>query len=222
MIQQVRAYPFAFALLSVTLLYNVGEGAIAITSGLRADSIVLVSFGADSYLEVLAAAAVIWRLSYRDDEAGERAEGRALRFIGTTFLVLACAVVLQSLVALYQGEGASESRVGIALLVASLAIMPVLAIAKLRTAARDNLPALAAEAKETVACSYLSLTALVGLVAVALFGSWWLDPLAALLMVPWLVKEGLEGVKGEACVDGAKVCWCRTCWWGLRPCTDAA
>ena len=85
MIQQVRAYPFAFALLSVTLLYNVGEGVIAITSGLRSESIVLVSFGVDSYLEVLATAAVIWRLSYRDDEAGERAEGRALRFIGTTF-----------------------------------------------------------------------------------------------------------------------------------------
>jgi divalent metal cation (Fe/Co/Zn/Cd) transporter len=98
--------------------------------------------------------------------------------------------------------------------------MPVLAMAKLRTAARSNLPALAAEAKETVACSGLSLTALTGLGATAAFGLWWIDPIAALVMVPWLVKEGREGVKGEACFEGARVCWCRECWWGLRTCTD--
>lgn len=88
---QLRTYPLAFALLALTLFYNVVEGVIAIASGLRAGSLVLLSFGADSYLEVLAAAAVIWRLSYRDEEAGQRAEGRALRFIGITFLALAAA-----------------------------------------------------------------------------------------------------------------------------------
>ena len=145
---QLRSYPFAFALLAITLLYNVAEGAIAIASGLRAGSLVLLSFGADSYSEVLAAAAVMWRLSYRDEEAGERAEGKSLRFIGITFLILATAVVFQAVFALATREGASESRLGIALLIASLIIMPVLALAKLRVAARSNLPALAAEAKE--------------------------------------------------------------------------
>jgi divalent metal cation (Fe/Co/Zn/Cd) transporter len=221
-VSQLRTYPLAFALLALTLFYNVVEGVIAIASGLRAGSLVLLSFGADSYLEVLAAAAVMWRLSYRDEEAGERAEGKALRFIGITFLALAAAVVFQAVYAFAAREGASESRIGIALLTASFAIMPVLALAKLRTAAKSNLPALAAEAKETVACSYLSLTALAGLLATAMFGAWWIDALAALLMVPWLVREGLEGIRGEACFDGAKTCWCRECWFGLRGCTDIA
>lgn len=215
-------YRLGFVLLAVTLLYNVAEGAIAFASGFAAQSLVLVTFGADSYVEVAAASAVIWRLTYRDEEAGERAERKALRLIGWTFLFLAVAVVLQGVFALAERQGAESSAVGIALLVASLLIMPVLAIAKLWTAARANLPVLAAEAKETVACSYLSLTAIIGLGAVATFGWWWLDPLAALLMVPWLVKEGLEGIRGDACFDGAKVCWCRTCWFGLRACRDIA
>lgn len=215
-------YRLAFVLLAATLLYNVGEGAIALYSGVAAGSLVLVTFGADSYVEVAAASAVIWRLTYRDEDAGERAEAKALRLIGWTFLILAAAVVLQIVVAISGRKGAEESTVGVALLVASLAIMPVLAVAKLWVAARADLPVLAAEAKETVACSYLSLTALVGLVAVAAFGWWWLDPLAALFMVPWLVKEGLEGIRGDACFDGAKVCWCRECWYGLRACRDVA
>ncbi len=209
----------AFGLLVAMLLYNVGEGAVAIVAGLRADSVVLLAFGADSYLEVLAAAAVIWRLSFRDQEAGERAEKPALRLIGATFLVLAAAVVFQASLTLASGDGASESWLGVGLLTASLVVMPGLAMAKLWTAAQANLPVLAAEAKETVACSYLSFTALAGLVATALLGWWWVDSAAALLMVPWLVKEGLEGVMAEAASE-RRVCWCRRCLFGLRACTD--
>ncbi len=210
----------AFALLGFTLVYNVAEGALAILSGLRANSLVLLTFGADSYIEVLAAGAVMWRLTFRDEEAGERAEGKALRFIGWTFIVLAAAVVFQSVLTFSAREGASESWSGVALLVASLLIMPLLAVAKLWNAAQANLPVLAAEAKETVACSYLSFTALAGLLATAALGWWWLDPVAALLMLPWLVKEGREGIKGDACFEGQPVCWCRLCWFGIRACTD--
>ncbi len=210
----------AVGLLVLTLLYNVAEGAIAVLSGMRAHSLVLVAFGGDSYVEVLAAGAVLWRLTFRDEEAGERAEGRALRLIGATFLVLAAAVLFQGFLALVNRAGASESVVGLALLMTSLIVMPALAIAKLRIAAETNMPVFAAEAKETVACSYLSVTALLGLIATAAFGWWWLDATAALLMVPWLVKEGREGLKGEACYEGARVCWCRRCWFGIRACTD--
>lgn len=219
---QLRRYPGAFALLAITLLYNAAEGVAAIWAGISAGSIVLVSFGADSYLEVLAAGAVAWRLSFRDEEAGERAEARALRIVGFTFIALAAAVVFQSALSLSTREGAEESPAGIVILVASLVFMPLLATAKLRTAARAGLPALAAEAKETVACSYLSLTALLGLVATAIAGAWWIDPVAALLMVPWLIREGREGLRGEACFDGARLCWCRGCWFGFRACTDPA
>lgn len=208
----------AIGLLIATAVYNVFEGAIAITSGLAADSITLVAFGADSYLEVLAAAAVLWRLSFKDQEAGERAEARALRFIGVTFLVLAAAVVFQSGLSLYGREGAEESLVGIVLLAVSLLLMPVLSFAKLWTAARVQMPALAAEARETIACSYLSLTAFAGVLATAVAGWWWIDATAALLLVPWLVREGLEAVRGEACYDGSNPCFCRQCLYGLRNC----
>src|SRR5437016_2186782 len=90
----------AVVLLVLTALYNIGEGAAAIATGAHAHSLTLLVFGADSYLEVLAAGAVVCRLMYRDAEAGERAERRVRRFIGATFLLLAAAVVVESAVAL--------------------------------------------------------------------------------------------------------------------------
>jgi len=211
----------ASLLLIITILWNVGEGVVAIIAGLSAGSLALIAFGADSYLEVAAASAVLWRLSMSDAERGERAERMALRFIGWTFLVLSLAIVYQSVSALVQSDGAEESLIGIGLASASLSVMPGLALWKLRVAARSNIPALAAEAKETLACSYLSLTLLAGLIANAVAGWWWLDPLTALLLVPWLMREGLEGVRGEVCFEGLTICSCRACMYGLRPCAAA-
>jgi divalent metal cation (Fe/Co/Zn/Cd) transporter len=208
----------AYALVGGTLIYNVFEGVIAIASGVAASSIILVTFGIDSYLEVVAAGAVLWRLAAPDDEIGEQREERALRIVGWSFMLLAAAVVLQALLALGGSSGAETSRVGLTLLLVSLFVMPVVSIAKLWAAARWTIPSLAAEARETIACSYLSLTALVGVVGTALVGWWWLDPAFALLMVPWLIKEGLEGIRGDACFDGAVLCFCRECWFGSRDC----
>ena len=213
-----KLVPTAVALLGVTVLYNLVEGVLAVLSGLAAGSLTLIAFGADSYIEVLAAAAVLWRLLYRDEAAGDRAERRAMRFIGATFLLLAAAVVVQATLSLAEGRGADESLLGIAVLATSLVLMPVLSLSKLRVAARARMPVLAAEAKETLACSYLSLTALTGVVAIALLGWWWLDAAAALLMVPWLVREGVEGLRMEACFEGLSPCFCRPCFYGLRNC----
>ncbi len=209
---------WAFALLGLTIAYNVAEGAIALAEGVRAESVALIGFGADSYIEVAAASALVWRLTYRDDEAGERAEARALRFVGGTFLVLAAYVAVSAAVALTRGEGADESLAGIALAAASVTAMPLLAIAKLRVARDANSGALAAEAKETIACAWLSWTLLAGLAANAALGWWWLDPLTALLLVPWLVREGIEDVRAETCFEGARLCWCRRCLWGIVDC----
>ena len=209
----------AYILLAATLAYNVAEGFLTIIAGIEARSVVLLSFGADSYVEVLAAAAVIWRLSYRDDEAGERAEQRATRLIGATFLALAVATVFQSIYSLASRQGADESLLGVVVLAASLVLMPPLFVAKFWVAARTSMPVLAAEAKETVACSYLTITAMAGVLAVFLVGWWWLDAVGALLLVPWFVKEGREGIRAEACFEGVRPCFCGTCLFGLRSCT---
>ena len=208
----------AKTLLVVTVLYNVVEGVIAIWSGIVAGSIALVAFGADSYLEVAAASLVLWRVGIQDEEYGERIEQRVVRFIGWTFIVLSAAIVFQSVWALVKGTGAEESLVGILLAVLSVTIMPLIAFWKLQIAAKGNYPSIAIEAKETIACSALSVTLLVGLAANALLGWWWLDAVTALLLVPWLVREGLEGIRGDACHELLQLCSCQPCFFGLRSC----
>ena len=210
----------AIALIAITVVYNVGEGLVSIWSGWTAGSLTLLAFGADSYLEVLAAGAVLWRLSYPDQQKGERAEARAMSLIGATFLALAAAIVVESLVALGRHESAERSLPGLIVLIISATVMPAVAFGKLAAAARLDLPIVAAEAKETIACSYLTLTALAGIAAVFLFGWWWLDAAAALLMVPWLAREGVEGLRGEEGLEGAHPCFCRRCLFGLRPCSQ--
>ena len=192
-----QALRLARMLLFGTLLYNVAEGIISIWAGVKAGSLALVAFGADSYIEVSAASVVLWRLGIEDPERGEEAEHKAMRFIGCTFILLAAAVVAQSGISLYQGQGAQESLVGIGLALASVVIMPAIALGKLRIATRHGIPVLAAEAKETLACTFLSVTLLIGLVANATLGWWWLDSATALALTPWLLKEGLEGIRGE-------------------------
>lgn len=192
-------------LVGITLAYNVVEAGIALASGVAADSIALVGFGLDSGIEVAAAGVLLWRLSLEtrgvDRETLARAERRVHRFVGATFLALAAYVSAQAALTLWTRDAPQESLVGIALACASLVVMPAVAVAKLRAAREIGSSALRAEAKETLACSYLSFALLLGLVANAAGGLWWADPLAALAMVPWLIREGLEGIRGESCEE---------------------
>jgi divalent metal cation (Fe/Co/Zn/Cd) transporter len=192
-------------LVAATMAYNVAEGAIALWAGVHAGSIALLGFGLDSYIECAAAAALLWRLTLEargaHSDAVERSEQRVHRFVGATFIALALYVLGQAGWTLVTRNAPEESVVGIILAAASLVIMPLVAWGKLHAAQAIYSAALRSEAKETLACSYLSLTLLLGLVANAAAGWWWADPLAALLMVPWLIKEGVEGLRGEACCD---------------------
>jgi divalent metal cation (Fe/Co/Zn/Cd) transporter len=188
-------------LVGTTLAYNIIEGILAIWAGVQASSIALVGFGLDSFIECAAAGVLLWRLGLEARGASvemiERSELRVHRFIGGTFVALALYVLLQASWTLWQQKTVEESFLGIVLAVASLVIMPLVSWGKLRAAQILNSAALRAEAKETLACSYLSFTLLLGLVANAVAGWWWADPVAALLMVPWLIKEGVEGLRGE-------------------------
>lgn len=190
-------------LVSATMTYNLVEAGVALTAGVLARSVALVGFGLDSVIELAAATAVLRRISLArrgdDPERLEATEHRVHRFVGGTFVALAVYVAAQAGWLLWSRTTPAESDAGIVLACASLLIMPGIAFAKLRAAREIGSPALRAEAKETLACSYLSFTLLVGLGLNAALGWWWADPVAALCMVPWLVKEGAEGIKGTGC-----------------------
>jgi cation diffusion facilitator family transporter len=181
-----------------TVAWNILEGLIAIAAGVAAGSIALVGFGLDSYVEVASGWILIWRLRKHessDDEEEAAAEKKAILFVGATFILLALYVTYESGKKLFFHERPDESLVGIILAIVSLVVMPFLAFYKKQIAAEINSRALRADALETLACSYLSLALLLGLGANVLFGWWWADPVAALGMVYFLIREGREALE---------------------------
>ena len=169
-----------------------------------AGSVALVGFGIDSVIEVSAGATALWRLrADADPIRRERVERLALRVMGVLFLALAAYVSVESLRALINHAAADRSWFGILLAVLSLIIMPYLSSAKRAIALRLQSGALAAEAKQTLICMYLSVILLGGLLLNALLGWWWADPVAAIVMVPLITWEGIEGLRGRSvCGDG--------------------
>jgi divalent metal cation (Fe/Co/Zn/Cd) transporter len=186
-----------------TIGYNSLEGIIAIAAGLFAASVALVGFGFDSVIEVISGATLLWRLHADvDEERREVVEQRALRIVGWSFLLLAAYVTFDAGKALLRREAPDESVIGIAIASLSLVVMPLLVRAKRRVAKAIGSRALDADATQTALCTWLSAILLGGLLLNALAGWWWADPVAALVMVPIIVREGLEGIRGERCEDG--------------------
>jgi divalent metal cation (Fe/Co/Zn/Cd) transporter len=184
------------------LVYNVAEGILSVSAGIAAGSVVLIGFGLDSGIEAFAALAA-WRFLRR--EITQETEERLARIVGWTFLALAAYVLVQSAHDLVAATDVAPSRLGLVITSVSLLVMPYLGFWKLRLARRLGSPGLEAEAKETIACSYLSFFAVLGVAIRYLGGPSWVDPVAALLMVPWLAREGLEKVRGEEHPAGAAV-----------------
>lgn len=184
-----------------TIGWNLLEGIIAVGAGVIAGSPSLVGFGVDSFIESTSGAALLWRLRIDDEETRERREQIALRLVGTSFLLLAAYVAYDSVTTLIWRESPETSYVGIGLTIVSLIVMPILAKAKRRVAGQIKSRALEADSKQTDLCVYLSAISLGGLALNALFDWWWADPVAALLMIPIIVNEGIGGLKGEACCD---------------------
>ncbi len=187
-----------------TIAYNSLEGLASIVAGAFAGSIALVGFGADSVIEVISGVTLLWRLrAGQTHEESERAERLALRIVGVCFLLLAVYVIVDSGKLLLRREAPHESIAGIFIAGLSVIVMPLLVRSKRRVAAELRSEALRADAMQTQVCTYLSAILLLGLGLNALFGWWWADPIAALLMVPIVVKEGVEGLRGETCDDCA-------------------
>lgn len=191
----------------VLLTWNVVEGFIAVGFGLVASSVALITFGIDSFIEVTSAAVVTWRL-WRElrgasAERAERLERTAARVAGSLLLILAVYVVIDAGRRLFgYGEEAGESIPGIILTAVSVAVMPLLGWAKLRVADRLGSRALRADAVETLACAWLSAATLLGLSLNAAFGWAWADPVAALAILPLVIREGIEGLQSASCGEG--------------------
>lgn len=181
-----------------TICWNSLEALVALSAGLLAGSIALVGFGADSLIEVSSGAIVLWRLA-----ADEQRERRALQLVGISFLLLAAYVGFDAVKALWLRELPEATYIGIAVAALSLIAMPLLARAKRRVAGEIKSQAMQADARQTDICAYLSAILLGGLILNALLGWWWADPIAGLVMVPLIVKEGRAALRGKSCCGGA-------------------
>jgi divalent metal cation (Fe/Co/Zn/Cd) transporter len=183
-----------------TIGWNSLEGVVAVVAGVVAGSISLVGFGIDSFIEVTSGAALLWRMSVDSDAEGrERNERLALRTVGLCFIGLAAYIAYEAIRGLTRRQAPERSIPGIVLACVSLLVMPLLSCAKRKVGNALGSAAMRADAKQTDFCAYLSAILLGGLLLNALFGLWWADPMAALVMVPIIAKEGFEGVRGEAC-----------------------
>jgi divalent metal cation (Fe/Co/Zn/Cd) transporter len=182
-----------------TIGYNLLEALASLAAGVLAGSTALVGFGADSLIECASGAVLIWRLSPEEGHAAR--EERALRLVGVSFLLLAAYVAWDAGSSLLRHRPPEESWLGIGIAVLSLLVMPWLARRKRAVAREIGSGALEADSRQTSICAYLSAILLGGLALNALLGWWWADSAAALLMVPILVHEGLEGLRGERCDD---------------------
>jgi divalent metal cation (Fe/Co/Zn/Cd) transporter len=193
---------WAFVLSVFTVGWNLLEGIIAILAGALAGSVALVGFGVDSFIETASGLVVgrrFWlELHGQSPERIEQAERKASKIAGALLLALAVYITFDAgRRFLGYGPEAEESLVGIVLTLISLVLMPLLGWSKLKTARLLGSRALRADAYETIACAWLSLTTLTGLVLNATLGWSWADPLAACVLVPLIVREGLEGLGGE-------------------------
>ena len=186
----------------LTILWNSLEALIGIAAGLVAGSIALVGFGVDSVIEISSGATLLWRLrSDAHDERAERRERIALRLVGLSFFALAIYVAAEAAKALWLREAPERSLVGIGLAAVSLVAMPLLARAKRRVARSLSSGALHADSRQTDLCAYLSAILLGGLLLNATLGWWWADPVAGLAMLPIILKEGVDAMRGKTCCD---------------------
>ncbi|MCM3694903.1 cation transporter [Microbacterium oleivorans] len=179
-----------------TIGYNLVEAIVAITAGTIASSAALVGFGLDSTIEVLSAAAVAWQFTRRDPERWEKS---TLRVIAIAFFALAAYVTATSLIALISRVEVEHSPVGIAITALSVVIMPFLSLAERRAGSELGSATAVADSRQTLICTYLSGAVLIGLVLNSLFGWWWVDAIAGLVIAVFALREGVEAWRGDAC-----------------------
>lgn len=188
----------------LTVGWNVVEGVIAIGAALKAGSVAILGFGIDSFVECASALVMIWRLRAERDHRMtatrlEAIDGRARKLVAGSLFLLAAYVTFDAANTLWTGDEPAFSAVGVALLAVSIAVMLWLARAKRSVARELGSEAMKADAFQTTACWWLSVSALVGVCLNGLFGWWWADPVAAFVIAALVAREGRDAWNGRAC-----------------------
>ena len=195
----------ALLLTYITLGWMTIEGAASLLLGWASKSLLLEAFGFDSIIELFSASVLLWRLRIEasglaDKARVEAVEHRASRLVGYTLYFLVAYVVFNSVYGIFIAHRVTdthESAWGILIGLVAKIGMPILAGYKLKVAARLNSGALRADAIEAIVCGYLSIVLMVGLAATRILGWWWLDSVAALALIPFLIKEARAAIEGE-------------------------
>ena len=186
----------------LTLAWMTVEAAVAIASGIAANSLTLVAFGIDSVIELASAGILVWRLTVelrRGQTFAESAERKASRIGGGLLFVLAAYVVASAGWKLWTHQGAEFSLLGLMLCVIAVPIMYFLSRRKLALAEMLGSRALKADAVESITCGWLSLVVVVALIVQLATAAWWVDAVASLGIVWFLIREGREAWSGEEC-----------------------
>lgn len=183
----------------LTIGWNLLEGVVGIIAGAMAGSIALLGFGLDSGIEIFSGIVLLWRL--KSDECSTTSERTALRLVGASFLILSAYVLYEAASSLLLGERPEKTLPGIVLAIVSLIAMPLLARAKRSVATGLGSIAMQADSRQTDFCACLSGILLMGLVLNGVAGWWWADPMAALVMVPLIAKEGVQALRGKTCCE---------------------
>jgi divalent metal cation (Fe/Co/Zn/Cd) transporter len=182
---------------TVTIVWMTVEAAVALSAAWMARSPALLAFGGDSAIELFSAIVVLWR--FRAHAEQEQSERHAARIAAVLLFMLAAYVAVASVMTLLGHSEPKTTYLGIAILIAAAAIMPWLAKEKRKLSAITGSAALRADAAESALCAYLSLVALAGLGVNAIWHLRWADPIAALVIVPLILREGWEAMRGKAC-----------------------
>lgn len=180
----------------LSLAYMGAEGAVAVAAAILAGSVALLGFGLDSVIEALASIIVVWRFT-GTRTLSQTAERRAQKAVAVTYFLLAPYITADAIRTLVTGEHPATTWLGIAVSAASLAVMPLLGIAKKRIGTRLGSAAVRGEGDQNLLCAYLAAAVLIGLLANTALGWWWLDPAIALGIAAMAIHEGRETWEGD-------------------------
>jgi divalent metal cation (Fe/Co/Zn/Cd) transporter len=180
----------------VTVIWMTIEMAVSIAVGIAAGSILLTAFGIDSLIELISGGVLLWRLLIEsrgmDVEQIEQAEHRAVWVVAIALPLLCAYVLISAVYGLIVHAKPESSMLGIGVSAAAVIFMPYLALVKRRVSSRIQSEALAGDAVESITCAYMAGTVLAGLVFNALLGWWWIENIAALVFLVWLLRETWE------------------------------